>query len=135
MVIRRRALPSQTRDHRRRERPYQRQVDALEERVLLDVSSPALRPEPALWILVQKTGNEVPRVALKRAGGRGGREGEWTFYDATQGGLVGWRRKRRSTVNHLVEEDTQGPPVNGVSMGPTGGDLRCHVFVGPNEGA
>ncbi|PQP97617.1 hypothetical protein Pyn_18221 [Prunus yedoensis var. nudiflora] len=72
LVRRRRVLPSyKARDHRRREGPYQRQVDALKERMLLDVSGSALRPEPALRVLVEEPGNEVTRVTFERAGGRG----------------------------------------------------------------
>ena len=126
----------ETRDLRRRERPYESEIQALEKRVLFDVGGSALRPEPADRVLVQQPGDEVARVELSRAGGRGGRrELEGLFYDVTQRCLVRWSREGRATVDHFVDEDPEGPPVDRVAVGPAGRDLRRHVLVGPDEGA
>ncbi|PQQ07438.1 hypothetical protein Pyn_01577 [Prunus yedoensis var. nudiflora] len=92
--------------------------------MLLDVSGSALRPEPALRVLVEEPGNEVTRVTFERAGGRGGRERKGLFHDVAQCVLVRWSRKRRVAVDQLVEEDPESPPVNGVSVGTAGGDFR-----------
>lgn len=72
-------------------------------------------------------------MVLKRAAGRGGWKAEGLFHDVSQGGLVGWGGEWSAPVDHLVDEDTEGPPIDGVSVGPTGGDFGGDVLVGPDE--
>lgn len=134
-LLRHRPLPPDPRNGRRRHRPYQREIQPLEERVGLHLRRPAPRPEPPGRVLVQQQGNQVPRVRLTGAARRVGGEGEGLLQDVTQRGLVGGAGKGGPAVDHLVDEDPQGPPVHAVPVGPTGGHLGRHVLVGPHERA
>lgn len=92
--------------------------------MLLDVGGAALRPKPAVRVLVEQPGDEVPRMHFKCGGGRGGGKGEEVFYDVPQRSLVGWAREGGATVHHLEDEYSEGPPVDGVAVGVSGGHFR-----------
>jgi len=117
-------LSSEGGNLRRRHHSYERQIEPREERVLLDVGGAALRPKPAVRVLVEQPGDEVPRVHFKRGGGRGGGKGEGVFNDVAQRSLVRWAREGCATVHHLEDKYPEGPPVDGVAVGVSGGDFR-----------
>nr|GMD06688.1 hypothetical protein Pyn_01577 [Ipomoea batatas] len=126
---------SRPRRRRRRHRPYQREIQALEKRVGLHVSRPALGPEPLRRVLDKQRGDEIPRVHFTHARRGFVGESQGLLHYAPQRILIGCTRKWGPPVHHLVDEHPERPPIDGIPVGLPGGHLRRHVLVGPDERA
>lgn len=100
----------------------------------LDISRTTFRPESAFRILIQQSGYQVTRLGFARRNRRDSWKLERLFHDATQRSFVCYTRKRRTTVDHFVDEDPERPPVDGIAVGLAGSDFRSNVLVSADEG-
>jgi len=110
--------------------PDERPVDAFEEGVLLHLGGAAPGREPVVRLLRQQSTDEVPGRGADR---RHVREPQRLRDDVEERGAVPGALEGRGAVQELVEEDAEGPPVDGASMPFTFDDFRGQVFMSPYE--
>uniref|UniRef100_A0A8R7UP35 Uncharacterized protein n=1 Tax=Triticum urartu TaxID=4572 RepID=A0A8R7UP35_TRIUA len=115
----------------RRGAPDERPVDALEEWVLLDLGGAAAVREALLRLLGQQAPDEVPG-----GGADAGRVGEAQRLadNVEERGAVAGALEGRGAVQQLVEEDAEGPPVDGAAVAVAADDLGRQVLVRADEG-
>jgi hypothetical protein len=98
---------------------------------MLDLRRAGLAAQPLVLVLAQ----QLPHAGLAHSRDGGVvRELRVLPEDVGEGGVAGGAFERRGTVEHLEDEDADGPPVDSGRVAAAFDDLRRNVLFGTNKG-